>query len=211
MDTAENTQHHFRSSVIRPPSNLPRPGTISSGLGLSEMSESQNNARAQPSMIPPPASKIGSLNSAMKRDVPKPGWFFLPERRWEWWRLLTAPSTAELPASKHQKSLAERAGEYPTKSSTTTAGATGIARARSVRGHTLAEVGFLCIPSASHLIPERHVESMEMASESSTPPSIVPRVDTIRIVLWAVVHLFRSTQRILRRSSAVFLVAFSLH
>ncbi|TIC90084.1 Kinesin-like protein klpA [Colletotrichum higginsianum] len=121
MDTAENTQHHFRSSVIRPQSNLPRPGTISSGLGLSEMSESQNNARAHPSLIPPPASKVGSLNSAMKRDVPKP---------------------AELPALKHQKSLAERAGEYPTRSSSTTAaaGASGIARARSVRGHTLAEL-----------------------------------------------------------------------
>ncbi|GJD03662.1 kinesin-like protein [Colletotrichum higginsianum] len=204
MDTAENTQHHFRSSVIRPQSNLPRPGTISSGLGLSEMSESQNNARAHPSLIPPPASKVGSLNSAMKRDVPKPGWFFLPERRWEWWRLLTVPPPAELPALKHQKSLAERAGEYPTRSSSTTAaaGASGIARARSVRGHTLAE------------------STEMMASVSNTPFAIDLRVDALRIVLWIAVHVLRSAWHTLR---AVFrsvprpsmlqklLVAFSLH
>ncbi|KAK6218362.1 kinesin motor domain-containing protein [Colletotrichum tabaci] len=183
MDTAENTQHHFRSSVIRPQSNLPRPGTISSGLGLSEMSESQNNARAHPSLIPPPASKVGSLNSAMKRDVPKP---------------------AELPALKHQKSLAERAGEYPTRSSSTTAaaGASGIARARSVRGHTLAE-------------------SMEMmTSDSNTPFAIDLRVDALRIVLWIAVHVLRSAWHTLRavirsvpRPSLLqkLLVAFSLH
>ncbi|TKW50638.1 Kinesin-like protein klpA [Colletotrichum tanaceti] len=183
MDTAENTQHHFRSSVIRPQSNLPRPGNISSGLGLSEMSESQNNVRAHPSLIPPPASKVGSLNSAMKRDVPKP---------------------AELPAPKHQKSLAERAGEYPTRSSSTTAaaGASGIARARSVRGHTLAE-------------------SMEMmASESDTPFAIDLRVDALRIILWIAVHVLRSAWHTLRavirkvpRPSMLqkLLVAFSLH
>ncbi|KAK1978340.1 kinesin motor domain-containing protein [Colletotrichum cereale] len=161
MDTAENTQHHFRSSVMRPASNLPRPGTISSGIGLSEMNESQHNARAHPSMIPPPASKIGSLNSAMKRDVPKP---------------------AELPAPKYQKSLAERAGEYPTKSSTAAAaaaGASSIARSRSVRGHTLAE-------------------SMEMASESIPPPSPFPWVDAVRIVLWVTGRISRSLGIILR-------------
>ncbi|KZL80927.1 kinesin motor domain-containing protein, partial [Colletotrichum incanum] len=149
MDTAENTQHHFRSSVIRPPSNLPRPGTISSGLGLSEMSESQNNARAHPSMIPPPASKIGSLNSAMKRDVPKP---------------------AELPALKHQKSLAERAGEYPTKSSTTTAGASGIARARSVRGHTLAE-----LKDSNNIKPRNAPPASRYNTNSGFSASVGPR------------------------------------
>ncbi|OBR03978.1 Kinesin-like protein [Colletotrichum higginsianum IMI 349063] len=196
MDTAENTQHHFRSSVIRPQSNLPRPGTISSGLGLSEMSESQNNARAHPSLIPPPASKVGSLNSAMKRDVPKPGWFFLPERRWEWWRLLTVPPPAELPALKHQKSLAERAGEYPTRS---------LYNPFPLRTSS----------------PERHVESTEMmASVSNTPFAIDLRVDALRIVLWIAVHVLRSAWHTLR---AVFrsvprpsmlqklLVAFSLH
>ncbi|KAJ0320210.1 hypothetical protein COL5a_009839 [Colletotrichum fioriniae] len=113
MDTAENTQHHFRSSVMRPHSNLPRPGAFASGL--SEMNEAQSNARAHPSMIPPPgASKIGSLNSAMnlKREVPKP---------------------AEHSATKHHKTLAERAGEYPAKPSSAAAGAgaSGIARAPS--------------------------------------------------------------------------------
>ncbi|KAK2038598.1 kinesin motor domain-containing protein [Colletotrichum somersetense] len=163
MDTAENTQHHFRSSVMRP-SNLPRPGTISSGIGLTEMNESQHNARAHPSMIPPPASKIGSLNSAMKRDVPKP---------------------AELPAQKYQKALDERktlaqkAGEYPTKSSRVAAGASGIVRARSVKGQTLAE-------------------SMEMASESDPPASTVPWVDAVRIVLWVAGHLSSILRFILR-------------
>ncbi|OHE92808.1 kinesin motor domain-containing protein, partial [Colletotrichum orchidophilum] len=155
MDTAENTQHHFRSSVIRPHSNLPRPGAFSSGL--SEMSEAQNNARAHPSMIPPPASKIGSLNAAMKREVPKP---------------------AEHSATKHHKTLAERAGEYPTKSSAA-AGASGIARAPSVRrvpGSTLAE----------------------MAPESTTASSIVLRFDGVRTILWIAVHLFRSVRHIWR-------------
>ncbi|WYZ46599.1 hypothetical protein EsH8_IX_000824 [Colletotrichum jinshuiense] len=116
MDASENPQHPFRSSVIRPPSNLPRPGTISSGFGLAEMSESQNNARAHQSMIPPPATKIGALNG-LKRDVPKP---------------------AELSEPKRGKTLAERAGEYPTKA--LTAPASGIARAGSVRGQTLAQI-----------------------------------------------------------------------
>ncbi|KAK2009261.1 kinesin motor domain-containing protein [Colletotrichum eremochloae] len=168
MDTAENTQHHFRSSVMRPASYLPRPGTISSGIGLTEMNDSQHNARAHPSMIPPP-SKVGSLNSAMKRDVPKP---------------------AELPAQKHHKSLAEKAGEYPTKPSTVAAGASGIARTRSVRGQTLAE---------------HHVESMEMAFVWNPPPSTVPWVDAIRIVLWVAGHISHALRIILR-----LLVAFSL-
>ncbi|KDN71402.1 putative kinesin motor domain-containing protein [Colletotrichum sublineola] len=178
MDTAENTQHHFRSSVMRPASYLPRPGTISSGIGLTEMNDSQHNARAHPSMIPPP-SKVGSLNSAMKRDVPKP---------------------AELPAQKHHKSLAEKAGEYPTKPSTVAAGASGIARTRSVRGQTLAE-------------------SMEMAFVWNPPPSTVPWVDAIRIVLWVAGHISHALRIILRSavrnipSSSILqrlLVAFSL-
>ncbi|KAK1481713.1 kinesin motor domain-containing protein [Colletotrichum tamarilloi] len=167
MDTAENTQHHFRSSVMRPHSNLPRPGAFTSGL--SEMNEAQSNARAHPSMIPPPgASKIGSLNSAMnlKREVPKP---------------------AEHSATKHHKTLAERAGEYPTKPSSAAAGAgaSGIARAPSVRrvpGSTLAE---------------RPV-SLDMAPESTTASSIVLRLDGLRTILWIAVHLFRSIRHIWR-------------
>lgn len=158
---------------MRPHSNLPRPGAFASGL--SEMNEAQSNARAHPSMIPPPgASKIGSLNSAMnlKREVPKPGWsYYPPGLRWhDWLRLLTVPSTAEHSATKHHKTLAERAGEYPAKPSSAAAGAgaSGIARAPSVRrvpGSTLAEVGpppppvsLSCVvsvnPSTSHPHPE---------------------------------------------------------
>ncbi|KAJ0297571.1 hypothetical protein COL516b_010620 [Colletotrichum fioriniae] len=167
MDTAENTQHHFRSSVMRPHSNLPRPGAFASGL--SEMNEAQSNARAHPSMIPPPgASKIGSLNSAMnlKREVPKPGWsYYPPGLRWhDWLRLLTVPSTAEHSATKHHKTLAERAGEYPAKPSSAAAGAgaSGIARAPSVRrvpGSTLAETSKwnddITIQSEQQLLRER--------------------------------------------------------
>ncbi|KAK1469704.1 kinesin motor domain-containing protein [Colletotrichum melonis] len=190
MDTAENTQHHFRSSVMRPHSNLPRPGAFTSGL--SEMNEAQSNARAHPSMIPPPgASKIGSLNSAMnlKREVPKPGWsYYPPGLRWDdWLRLLTVPSTAEHSATKHHKTLAERAGEYPTKPSSAAAGAgaSGIARAPSVRrvpGSTLAE---------------RPV-SLDMAPESTTASSIVLQLDGLRTILWIAVHLFRSIRHIWR-------------
>ncbi|KAF6833877.1 kinesin family protein, partial [Colletotrichum musicola] len=71
MDTSENTQHIFRSSVIQPRSNLPRPGAISS-LGLSELSDAQHNSRTQSSMIPPPGAKVGALND-LKRHVPQPG------------------------------------------------------------------------------------------------------------------------------------------
>ncbi|EFQ26015.1 kinesin motor domain-containing protein [Colletotrichum graminicola M1.001] len=163
MDTAENTQHHFRSSVMRP-SNLPRPGAISSTIGLTEMNESQHNARAHSSMIPPPGAKMGSLNSAMKREVPKP---------------------AELPASKYQKSvlerktLAQQAGEFPTKPSTAAAGASSLVRSRSVKAQTLAE-------------------SMEMVSESNPPPDTVPWNDAMRIVLWVLGHIFRTSRIILR-------------
>ncbi|KAK1654998.1 hypothetical protein BDP81DRAFT_92493 [Colletotrichum phormii] len=156
MDTAENTQHHFRSSVIRPQSNLPRPGAFSSGL--SEMNESQSNTRAHPSMIPPPgASKIGSLNSAMnlKREVPKP---------------------AEHSATKHHKTLAERAGEYPTKHSSSAAagaGASGIARAPSVKrvpGSTLAE-----LKNPNNIRPRNGTTTSRYNQTSNFSASVGPR------------------------------------
>ncbi|KAF5495854.1 Kinesin-like protein klpA [Colletotrichum fructicola] len=140
MDSSENTQHQFRTSVIRPPSALPRPGTsmshsssIHSG-GLSEMSDAQNNSRTMnnnSSMIPPPSSaKVGSLVD-LKRHVPQP---------------------AQISDPKRGKTLAQRAGEYPgrdaahsTHPSTAAAaghnaaaGASGLTRAGSVRGQTLA-------------------------------------------------------------------------
>ncbi|KAK1846628.1 kinesin family protein [Colletotrichum chrysophilum] len=142
MDSSENTQHQFRTSVIRPPSALPRPGTsmshsssIHSG-GLSEMSDAQNNSRTMnnnSSMIPPPSSaKVGSLVD-LKRHVPQP---------------------AQISDPKRGKTLAQRAGEYPgrdaahsTHPSTAAAaghnaaaGASGLTRAGSVRGQTLASV-----------------------------------------------------------------------
>ncbi|KAF9872053.1 kinesin family protein [Colletotrichum karsti] len=110
MDASENS---FRTSVIRPPSNLPRPG-ISSGLGLSEMSEAQNNSRAQSSMIPPPGARVGSL-ADLKRNVPQP---------------------AQISDPKHRKTLADRAVEYPQKNNTTAA-TSGLSRSTSVRGQTI--------------------------------------------------------------------------
>lgn len=179
------------------------------------MSESQNNARAHQSMIPPPATKIGALNG-LKRDVPKPGWFLFPGPRWGWWQqLLTASSTAELSEPKRGKTLAERAGEYPTKA--LTAPASGIARAGSVRGQTLAQVGPLS-PLHSAVHPERQPESLEMAPESNTASSIVSRPEIIRIVLWIVVHLCHTAHHILHRAVRIpplspildrLLVAFS--
>ncbi|CCF32026.1 hypothetical protein CH063_04487 [Colletotrichum higginsianum] len=201
MDTAENTQHHFRSSVIRPQSNLPRPGTISSGLGLSEMSESQNNARAHPSLIPPPASKVGSLNSAMKRDVPKPA---------------ASPEASEVPRREGRRIpdevfLNDCSGRCFWHRQGALRQGTHTGRGRSL---------YNPFPLRTSS-PERHVESTEMmASVSNTPFAIDLRVDALRIVLWIAVHVLRSAWHTLR---AVFrsvprpsmlqklLVAFSLH
>ncbi|TDZ21428.1 Kinesin-like protein klpA [Colletotrichum orbiculare MAFF 240422] len=116
MDATENT---FRTSVIHPRSNLPRPGTIVTG-GLSELSESQNNSRAHSSMIPPPTSKIGALGD-MKRHVPQPA-------------QVSEPKRGKL---SERQTLADRAGEYPTKHS---AAAAGVSRAGSVKGATLASL-----------------------------------------------------------------------
>ncbi|OLN96763.1 Kinesin-like protein klpA [Colletotrichum chlorophyti] len=212
MDTSENT-HQFRSSVIRPPSNLPRPGTYSSsGAGLSEMSESQNNARAHPSMIPPPTttSKIGGLSS-LKREVPKPGWFF-PGPWWErtWRQVLTFPLEAELSDPKHRKTLAERAAEYPTKSST--AATSGIARVGGpVRAKTLGELH----TSRS----QRHIESSEMAPKSNTKSNIFLGLGLLHIAIWIAAHLWHAARRMMCAlirnvpqlpTTQTLLVAFSL-
>ncbi|KAF4433529.1 Kinesin-like protein klpA [Colletotrichum fructicola] len=193
MDSSENTQHQFRTSVIRPPSALPRPGTsmshsssIHSG-GLSEMSDAQNNSRTMnnnSSMIPPPSSaKVGSLVD-LKRHVPQP---------------------AQISDPKRGKTLAQRAGEYPgrdaahsTHPSTAAAaghnaaaGASGLTRAGSVRGQTLAS---LCATSVD--------------------------VDVLRIAHWICVHLYRASRRALRTIICVaprlstlpgLLFALSLH
>ncbi|KAE9583472.1 Kinesin-like protein [Colletotrichum fructicola] len=229
MDSSENTQHQFRTSVIRPPSALPRPGTsmshsssIHSG-GLSEMSDAQNNSRTMnnnSSMIPPPSSaKVGSLVD-LKRHVPQP---------------------AQISDPKRGKTLAQRAGEYPgrdaahsTHPSTAAAaghnaaaGASGLTRAGSVRGQTLASSSPLplfathtpCEPSSTFECPLHDPPragsdvAMELCATSVD-------VDVLRIAHWICVHLYRASRRALRTIICVaprlstlpgLLFALSLH
>lgn len=64
-------------------------------------------------------------------------------------KLLTYYLAAQFSDPKHRKTLADRAGEYPTKNAT--AATSGLARSTSVKGHTLASVGFHSpLPSTPH-------------------------------------------------------------
>ncbi|KAK1672882.1 hypothetical protein BDP55DRAFT_557544 [Colletotrichum godetiae] len=191
MDTAENTQHHFRSSVIRPQSNLPRPGAFSSGL--SEMNESQSNTRAHPSMIPPPgASKIGSLNSAMnlKREVPKPafGYQAPQDPRREGRRI---PDQALILGGGRRGCFWHRQSAFCQ------------AGARVDVGRGRSPVSLCCVSvnrAPRILIPGNPASSfsLDMAPESTTASSIVLRLNGFRMILWIAVHLFRSIRQIWR-------------
>lgn len=102
MDTAtaacDNTA--FRTSTMQR-SQLPRPGAPPHGL--SELSESQSNARPHAASMMPPPSKIGGIAAGTKREVPQPA-ATQPQRR----------------------TLMDRARDYPDKDPAATATTAGL-------------------------------------------------------------------------------------
>lgn len=102
----------FRASQLRPPgSRLPapnlRPGT------LSEITESQNNARPQPSMLPQAGVKRTHTGSSMSSSMPSS---HRPRRRTKTDDCIHIVSQPP-PDAKQRKTLMERAAEYPDKHS----------------------------------------------------------------------------------------------
>ncbi|KAM0565096.1 kinesin-like nuclear fusion protein [Verticillium nonalfalfae] len=78
MDTATCDTTAFRTSTTMQRSQLPRPGAPPHGL--SELSESQSNARPHAATMMPPPSKIGGIAAGTKREVPQPA-ATQPQRR----------------------------------------------------------------------------------------------------------------------------------
>lgn len=98
----------MRASQLRPPgSRLPAPNVRPPTLN--EMSDSQNNVRSQPSMLP---------QSGIKRPQSNSG---TPSKRALTVLLIADQTTVSqaLPDPKARKTLMERAGEFPSKPSVT--------------------------------------------------------------------------------------------
>jgi kinesin family member C1 len=112
-------------------SRLPAP---SSHVGLTECSDSQHNARIQSSI---PA--LPSASKGLKREIPQPGTYLpAPDRSLSSSsRLLTLPSLPSLAVQSEakRKPLAERAAEFPAKSSSVAP-----ATRSSIKGQTLASI-----------------------------------------------------------------------
>lgn len=100
----------MRASQLRPPgSRLPAPNVRPPTLN--EMSDSQNNVRAQPSMLP---------QSGLKRPQSNSG---TPSNEQMTILLIADPITVSqaLPDPKARKTLMERAGEFPGSKTSVTA------------------------------------------------------------------------------------------
>ncbi|KAF5663207.1 kinesin family member c1 [Fusarium heterosporum] len=102
----------FRTSKM---SRLPAPSSMSmsiGGGGLTEWSESQHNARIQST-----ASSLSALKN-LKREIPQPG------KRIETRTITISDSAKASQSDPKRKPLSDRALEYPSKSSLTTATST---------------------------------------------------------------------------------------
>ncbi|KUI52658.1 Kinesin-like protein klpA [Cytospora mali] len=154
-DRPENAP--FRASQLRPPgSRLPapnlRPGT------LNEITDSQNNARPQPSMLPQAGLKRTHTGSG---TLP-----WMSSRHRPYRNNMTDDSlgtVSQLPDAKQRKTLMERAAEYPEKPSVIATPAPRVLN----KGVSLASQSGIKPPSTAMPL-SRHNSSKSM---SSRPPN----------------------------------------